>query len=296
MLFNSNFKNEIKNFEGIELNFLHGGNKKIGKVILLIHGYPQTNVMWHKIANKLAEDYYIVCPDLRGYGKSCKPKGLENHENYSKKNMAKDMINIMSYLGFDNFFVAGHDRGARVTHRMCLDYEKKILKACVMDITPTYHMFKNTNQAFATGYYHWFFLIQPDNLPEKMIANDPAYYLKEKLKRWSDKDISFDEKFDKSALKEYIKCFDEDCIHSSCEDYRAAASIDMIDDEKDKNRKINTPLLALWGAKGFVNKTYDVIKVWEEYAKNVQGKSLDCGHFLPEEKPIEVIKELKKFF
>ena len=296
MLFNSNFKNEIKDFEGIEINFVHGGKKENEKVILLIHGYPQTHVMWHKLANELAKDYYIVCPDLRGYGKSSKPKGLENHENYSKKNMAKDMINLMTYLGFDKFFLAGHDRGARVAHRMCLDYEEKILKTCVMDIAPTYHMFKNTNQDFATGYYHWFFLIQPNELPEKMIGEDPAYYLKEKLKRWSDKDIAFEEKFDKEVVNEYIKCFDKESIHGTCEDYRAAASIDMKDDENTRDRKIKIPLLALWGAKGFVNKTYDVINVWKEYAKNVEGKALDCGHFLPEEKPKEVIKELKNFF
>jgi len=293
MLFNQTFKEEKIKVNDIEINFKHGG---LGEPLLLIHGYPQTHVMWHKVANELSKYFYIVCPDLRAYGKSSKPKGLDDHSNYSKKTMAKDMIEVMNYLGFEKFYLAGHDRGARVAHRMCLDYEDKILKACVMDITPTYHMFKNTNQDFATGYYHWFFLIQPDGLPEKMIGDDPAYYLKEKLKRWSDKDIPFEEKFDKKALNEYIISYDEASIHGSCEDYRAAASIDIYDDEKTRNRKLNTPLLVLWGEKGFVNKIYDVIKVWQDYANNVQGKTLPCGHFLPEEKPNEVIKELKDFF
>ncbi len=293
MLFNQTFKEEKIKSNKIEINFRHGG---FGQPLLLIHGYPQTHMMWHKVANELSKYFYVICPDLRGYGKSSKPKGLDDHSNYSKKTMAKDMIELMNHLEFENFYLAGHDRGARVAHRMCLDYEDKILKACIMDITPTYHMFKNTNQSFATGYYHWFFLIQPDGLPEKMIGDDPAYYLKEKLKRWSDKDTPFKDKFDKKAVEEYIKCYDEASIHGSCEDYRAGATIDMIDDEKTRNRKLNTPLLILWGEKGFVNKTYDVIKVWQDYANNVRGKTLPCGHFLPEEKPHEVIDELKNFF
>lgn len=295
MLFNTQFTQDKKTFDDISINFVHGGNKE-AKPLLLIHGYPQTHVMWHKVANELSKEYYIVCPDLRGYGKSSKPKGNETHENYSKKNMAKDMIHLMSSLGFDEFFVAGHDRGARVTHRLCLDYPQHVLKACVMDIAPTYHMFEHTNQTFATGYYHWFFLIQPDNLPEKLIGANAAYYLTEKLKRWSDKEVAFENKFDKEAVKEYTECFDTKSIHATCEDYRAAASIDMSDDEKDRNRKVSIPLLVLWGEKGFIHKTYDVLSVWEMYANNVQGHSLECGHFLPEERPKEVIEALKSFF
>lgn len=290
MLFPKEFKNEkILVEEKIFINVTHGGK---GKPLLLIHGYPQTHIMWYKVVEELSKEYYIICPDLRGYGDSSKPKGDEKHLIYSKKSMAKDMITLMQKLGFDKFFVAGHDRGARVTHRMCLDYPNNILKACVMDITPTYHMFKNTNQAFATGYYHWFFLIQPDFLPETMIGNNPRYYLEEKLKRWSAKGSVFDKK----AIDEYVRCFDKDSIHATCEDYRAGASIDMSDDEKDRNRKIYTPLLVLWGEKGFVNRTYDVLNVWKEYALDLSGEALDCGHFLPEEKPKEVSQKLKEFF
>ncbi|XOB62940.1 alpha/beta fold hydrolase [Campylobacterota bacterium DY0563] len=293
MLFSNIFKEDKLHLNDVTINYKHGGK---GKALLLIHGYPQTHTMWHKVANELANSFYIVCPDLRGYGDSSKPKGLENHQNYSKKTMAKDMIELMKYLGFDEFFVAGHDRGARVTHRLCLDYPKNILKACVMDIAPTYHMFKNTDQGFATGYYHWFFLIQPDNLPETMIGSNPAFYLEEKLKRWSDKEIAYHKKFEKEAINEYVRCFDKDSIHATCEDYRAAASIDMSDDEMDRDKKIYTPLLVLWGEKGFVNRTYEVLEVWKDYAIDVQGKTLECGHFLPEEKPKEVIEELKNFF
>ena len=290
MLFPKEFKNEkILVEDDIFINVTHGGK---GKPLLLIHGYPQTHIMWYKVVEELSKEYYIICPDLRGYGDSSKPKGDEKHLIYSKKSMAKDMITLMQKLGFDKFFVAGHDRGARVTHRMCLDYPNNILKACVMDITPTYHMFKNTNQAFATGYYHWFFLIQPDFLPETMIGNNPRYYLEEKLKRWSAKGSVFDKK----AIDEYVRCFDKDSIHATCEDYRAGASIDMSDDEKDRNRKISTPLLVLWGEKGFVNRTYDVLNVWKEYALDLSGEALDCGHFLPEEKPKEVSQKLKEFF
>lgn len=290
MLFPKEFKNEKILVENdIFINVTHGGK---GKPLLLIHGYPQTHIMWYKVVEKLSKEYYIICPDLRGYGDSSKPKGDEKHLTYSKKSMAKDMITLMQKLGFNKFFVVGHDRGARVTHRMCLDYPNNILKACVMDITPTYHMFKNTNQAFATGYYHWFFLIQPDFLPETMIGNNPRYYLEEKLKRWSAKGSVFDKK----AIDEYVRCFDKDSIHATCEDYRAGASIDMSDDEKDRNRKISTPLLVLWGEKGFVNRTYDVLNVWKEYALDLSGEALDCGHFLPEEKPKEVSQKLKEFF
>lgn len=288
MLFSNDFKTNKVEVNGVTINYKIGG---CGEPLLLIHGYPQTHTMWYKVANELSKDFTIICPDLRGYGDSSKPKGELDHSNYSKKAMAKDMFELMQYLGYEKFYVVGHDRGARVTHRMCLDYPINILKACVMDISPTYHMFLNTNQAFATGYYHWFFLIQPDNLPETLIGANPRYYLEEKLKRWSAKEAIFE----KEAVDEYVRCFDENSIHATCEDYRAAASIDMIDDEQDRNRKIDIPLLVLWGKKGFVNRTYEVLDVWREYATNVDGKALDCGHFLPEELSSEVIIELKKF-
>ena len=290
MLFGKEFtKERIKTSEA-EINLVHGGS---GAPLLLLHGYPQTHAMWHQLVSHLSDNYHIICPDLRGYGDSSKPSTTTDHSSYSKRAMAKDMIEVMSCLGFDQFFVAGHDRGARVTHRMALDYPDKILKACVMDIVPTRHMFKTTNQKFATGYYHWFFLIQPDGLPERMIGADPAYYLNEKLKRWSGKNASFTDE----AVAEYIRCFsDPATIHASCEDYRAAASIDLIHDEEDLNKKITCPLLVLWGSEGFVNHNYDTLAVWREYATQVQGTKINCGHFLPEENPLAVSEEMLKFF
>lgn len=290
MLFNENFKTEqFISSDNIKINYKIAGNKE---ALLLLHGYPQTHVMWAKVANELYKNYTVVCADLRGYGDSSKPKGEENHQNYSKKSMAKDMIELMKSLGFEDFFIAGHDRGARVAHRLCLDYPYAVKKVCLMDIAPTYHMFVTTNMNFATGYYHWFFLIQSDGLPERLIGNDPKYYLKEKLSRWSAKGTNFDEE----AVNEYIRCFDEDSIHASCEDYRAAASIDMIDDENSRNKKLKMPLLVLWGEKGFINKSYEVLNIWSDYAYDVSGKTLPCGHFLPEEASNEVILELKNFF
>ncbi|MGH7885472.1 MAG: alpha/beta fold hydrolase [Thermodesulfobacteriota bacterium] len=289
-MFTKNFKKEKIQANGIEINTVHGGK---GEPLLLLHGYPQTHVMWHKVAPGLAEKFYVVCPDLRGYGDSSKPKGIDDHSNYSKRTMGKDMIEVTAKLGFDSFFAAGHDRGGRVLHRMCLDYPEKIKKACVMDIAPTYHMFKTADQNFATGYYHWFFLIQPGGLPEKMIGNDPEYYLTEKLKRWSGKNKNFDPK----AVKEYVRCFsDPAAIHASCEDYRAAASIDLEHDEEDMDKKITCPLLVLWGNQGFVHRTYDVIETWKQRADNVTGKSLNCGHFVPEECGEDTYNELVSFF
>ena len=289
-MFTSDFvKVQIKT-SGADINLVHGGS---GSPLLLLHGYPQTHVIWHEIAPRLAQNFHVICPDLRGYGDSSKPPSTSDHYTYSKRAMAQDMVEVMASLGHSEFFVAGHDRGARVAHRMALDYPQKIKKACVMDIAPTHYMFQATDQHFATGYYHWFFLIQPDGLPERMIGADPAYYLNEKLKRWSAPGAVFED----AAVAEYVRCFSQsDTIHASCEDYRAAASIDLKHDEEDKNKKIMCPLLVLWGAKGFINRSYDVLGVWREYAKHVTGTALNCGHFLPEEAPTAVGNALLQFF
>jgi haloacetate dehalogenase len=290
MLFGPLFQQAQFQSSGARINYVHGGK---GEPLLLIHGYPQSHVMWHLVAPKLAEHFHVICPDLRGYGDSSKPDGVDDHSNYSKRAMAQDLVELMRSLGYYQFNVAGHDRGARVTHRMMLDYPQAVLKGCVMDIAPTHYMFSHTDQAFATGYYHWFFLIQPGGLPERMISHDPDFYLKEKLRRWAAPGA----RFSPAAVDEYLRCFsDPDTIHASCEDYRAAATIDMEHDEADLNVKVQAPLLVLWGSKGFVHRTYDLLSVWRERAENVQGRALESGHFLPEETPDEVSDQLLKFF
>jgi haloacetate dehalogenase len=289
-LFGSEFKSIDINTNGAQIHLVHGGS---GPPLLLLHGYPQTHLIWHSVAPELVRHFHLICPDLRGYGASDKPPGLADHSNYSKRAMAQDMVEVMQALGYRHFGVAGHDRGARVTHRLALDHPERVDRACVMDIAPTLHMFRHTDQAFATGYYHWFFLIQPDGLPEQMIGNDPAYYLTEKLRRWAAPGASFDAE----AIAEYIRCFSQpEAIHASCEDYRAAAGIDLVHDEADLARKLQCPLLVLWGSRGFVNRTYDVLNVWRERATQIEGRALDCGHFLPEEAPEAVVAELKRFF
>ncbi len=289
--FGAEFTSRRLTVDGVSINFVEGGK---GEPRLLLHGYPQTHVMWHQVAPELAKHFRVICPDLRGYGDSDKPGSGVGHSAYSKKAMAGDMIGLMEQLGFGNFMVAGHDRGARVTHRMCLDAPGKISKACVMDIVPTYHVFANTDQALATTYYHWFFLIQSDGLPERLIGNDPDYYLREKLKRWSAPGAQFDEQ----VVAEYIRCFsDPQTIHASCEDYRAGASIDLEHDEADRNRKIDCPLLVLWGSEGFVNRQYDVVSVWQQYASQVSGEMINqCGHFVPEEAPEQTTAAMLQFF
>lgn len=275
--------------KGAAIFMEHGGS---GQPLLFLHGYPQTHMMWHQVASQFTSQFRVLCPDLRGYGDSAKPKSTPDHRFYSKRAMAQDMVELMDYFGYREFSVVGHDRGARVAHRLALDYPDRVKKVCIMDIVPTYHMFKHTDQAFATGYYHWFFLIQPNGLPEKLISTNPAYYLMEKLKRWSAPDAQFAPQ----AVSEYIRCFSNpETIRASCDDYRAAASIDLEHDEASLGQKIRCPLLVLWGAKGFVHRTYDVLAVWRQYAEQVEGQALDCGHFLPEEKPEDVVPALQAF-
>ncbi len=289
-MFGDNFESRNIQTSGAELHLRHGGS---GAPLLLLHGYPQTHYMWHLVAPGLIDHFHVICPDLRGYGDSSKPESTPDHSPYSKRAMARDMVEVMEQLGYDSFSVAGHDRGARVTHRMALDYPDRVLKACVMDIVPTFHAFETTDQELATRYYHWFFLIQPEGLPERMIGADPGYFLSEKLRRWSGSDAVFAPE----AMEEYLRCFSRpETIHASCEDYRAAASIDMDHDRADRSRKITCPLLVLWGAQGFVGHHYDVLGVWREYAERVEGRTLECGHFLPEEDPDSVCREIESFF
>jgi haloacetate dehalogenase len=262
-------------------------------VLLLLHGYPQTHAIWHKLAPLLAADFSLVIPDLRGYGDSGKPPSLADGSNQSKRAMAQDMAELMTMLGHERFHVAGHDRGGRVVHRLCLDHEARVASACVMDIAPTLTTFAMTDQALATAYFHWFFLIQQQPLPERMIGADPESWLRGCLSRWS---MGNDQAFSPEAVAEYLRCFsDPEAIRASCDDYRAAASVDLVHDRADAQRRTGCPLLVLWGAKGFVGRNYDVLALWREKARLVEGAAIQCGHFLPEEAPAEVANRLREF-
>ena len=264
-----------------------------GLPVLLLHGYPQTHVIFHKIAPLLDQHVTLIIPDLRGYGDAPKPPSDEAHLAYSKREMARDMAEIMSALGYERFAVAGHDRGGRVAHRLARDYAARVTHLTVMDIAPTLRMFDDTDQAFATAYYHWFFLSQKAPLPETLIGADPAYYLRTKLEAWSGEGEWLDEK----AYLAYEAAFSqEDVIHASCEDYRAAASIDLVHDRDDHHHKLTMPVQAFWGKTGFVAKRYDVIAAWQEVAQSVTGCAVSGGHFVPEEAPEEAAAEMLRFW
>jgi len=288
-------------FPGFEARDLDGAGARIhcviggaGPPLLLLHGYPQTHAMWHKVAPALAERHTVVCADLRGYGDSDKPPGAPPHEMYSKRAMAADMVALMRALGFARFALAGHDRGGRVAHRLCLDHPDAVERVAVLDISPTRIMFERTDQAFATAYYHWFFLIQPFDLPERMIGADPSYYLAQKMKRWSAGNTSF---FDPRAWAEYERCFcDPAAIHASCEDYRAAASIDLAHDRAETAARVKVPLLVLWGAKGVVQRLFDPLRDWGSVADDVRGEALPTGHYVAEEAPDATLRHFRAFF
>ena len=264
-----------------------------GPPLLLMHGYPQTHAMWHKVAPVLAQRFTVIATDLRGYGDSSKPPTDASHAPYSKRAMAEDQMEVMAALGFDEFFVAGHDRGGRVGHRMALDYPERVLKLAVLDIVPTLEMYSSLTQEVATGYFHWFFLIQDFDLPETLIGADPEYYLRRKMSHWSASQNCFSDE----AMADYIRCFSSPAaIHASCEDYRAAASIDLDHDRASLGQKIDCPVLVLWGRDGLMERSFDVLSTWRARAANVGGKALPCGHYLPEEAPAETASELIAFF
>lgn len=274
---------------GTTINLVTGGS---GPPLLLLHGYPQSHVMWHKIAPRLAQDFTVVAPDLRGYGDSGKPVGDPDHMNYSKRVMAQDQADVMAALGFDQFLLVGHDRGARVSHRLTKDHPQRVQKLATLDIIPTRRMFQIVNQEMATNTYHWFFLIQPFDFPERVIGADPDYFIRRGFEHTKDSS----QVFPPEALEEYVRCFcDPAAIHGTCEDYRAGASIDLVHDEADFDNKVTCPMLAMWSETGYVGRTQDVLGVWKEYATNVQDQSFTCGHYMAEEQPDEIYAAIKAF-
>ena len=265
--------------------------------LLLLHGFPQSHVMWHRVATRLQQDFYLVLPDLPGYGDSSKAPGLPDHSNYSKRTMARDMVAVMDALGLDRFFLCGHDRGGRVAHRLALDHPARVQKLCVLDIAPTLDMYAATDFEFAKAYYHWFHLIQPAPLPETMIGGKPLAYLHAKLGGWGSTSMDY---IEPAALAEYERCFVQtETIHAMCEDYRASAGIDLDHDRASRaqGQKIACDMLVLWGARGVVQRLFKPLALWQaQCAGQVTGQALEAGHFIPEELPIETAAQLRQFF
>ncbi|MFG7489348.1 alpha/beta fold hydrolase [Methylorubrum rhodesianum] len=275
--------------DGLRIRASVGGS---GPPVLLLHGHPQTHATWHAVAPPLAERHSVVAMDLRGYGDSEKPEGGERHANYAKRAMAADAVAVMRRLGHDRFAVVGHDRGGRVAHRLALDHPEAVTRLAVLDIAPTATMYARTDKAFATAYFWWFFLIQPAPLPERLIAADPEFFLRSHVEGQSKTPGSPSP----ALFAEYLRVYrDPATRHAICEDYRAAAGIDLEHDADDADRRIEAPLLALWGARGTVGRTYDVLETWREKARDVRGFALDCGHTLQEERPDLVLAALRDF-
>jgi haloacetate dehalogenase len=276
----------------VKINLRYGGN---GPPLLLIHGNPLTHAHWHLVAPRLAQDYTVVAVDLRGYGDSGKPRGLEDHSNYSFRRMALDQVEVMAHLGFDRFFVAGHDRGARAACRMALDHPDKVLKLASFDILPTHHILTHATYQWALNSYHWFFMAQPYDIPEKLIEGREDYYILKKLTTMGIGKGGFSEE----TLKEYARCCTPENIHAVCEDYRAGVRIDMEMDSADfdAGRKIECPTAVYWGELSHTEKFFDPRTAWPQYASNiVRMRSLACGHYPAEQLPDEVYSELAGFF
>lgn len=278
--------------DGIRIAAVIGG---AGPPLLLLHGYPQTHAIWHRVAPVLAECHTVVAPDLRGYGDSSKPEGAADHSNYAKRAMALDQLALMRNLGFDRFDVLAHDRGARVAHRLAVDHPSAVHRVVLLDIAPTLAMYEQTTEAFARAYWHWFFLIQPAPLPERLIQADPAAYIRDLMGRRSSGLAPFDPR----ALAEYERCMAlPGAAHGTCEDYRAAASIDLEHDRADRSagRLMQPPLLVLWGEQGVVHRCFHPLDEWRRVAREVSGEALPCGHYIAEEAPESLLARVVPFF
>jgi len=274
----------------VHIRLRSGGN---GPPLLLLHGNPETHVMWHAVVPTLARHFTVIATDLTGYGMSSKPASSDDHAAYSKRAMANDQIAVMRRLGHERFMVAGHDRGGRVAYRMALDHPDIVQKLAVLDIIPTLEAYERGGKDFGLGYYHWFFLAQPAPLPEKLINADPEWFWRWHTDRVPRKFFSPD------AVDDYLICFrNPETVRAICEDYRAGATIDCAHDaqDRDRARRISCPLLALWGKQARLEAWYDTLAVWRQWADDVRGGPIDCGHYLAEERPDETSEALISFF
>jgi haloacetate dehalogenase len=287
------FRRELVPANGVDINAVVGP-KRDAPALLLLHGYPQTHAIWHKVAPRLAQRFNVVAPDLRGYGDSSKPPGGPTHANYTKRAMAKDQVELMRHLGHERFLIVGHDRGARVAHRLAADHPRSVMKMALLDIAPTLAMYEQTNEAFARAYWHWFFLILPAHIPEKMIGADPRLFLRKKMGAGA----AGLAPFTPEAWAEYERCFTSGVIHASCEDYRASAGVDLEHDraDRDAGMLLTMPLLALWGEHGIIGRCFKPLDEWRRVAADVRGHSLPSGHYIPEEVPDLLVPELDNFF
>ena len=277
--------------DGVQIMTVSGG---AGPPLLLLHGHPQTHAIWHTTAPQLARHFSLVICDLRGYGDSSKPAGTADHANYSKRVMAQDLLRVMAVLGHARFAVLAHDRGARVAHRLAADHGAAVQRLVVLDIAPTLAMYEQTDETFARAYWHWFFLIQRAPLPERLIEADPAAYIRDVMGGRSAGLAPFDPR----ALAEYIRCIAlPGAAHAMCEDYRAAAGIDLDHDRADREagRRLAMPLLVLWGADGVVQRCFKPLDEWRRVAADVQGAALPCGHYVPEEAPEPLLAQALPF-
>jgi haloacetate dehalogenase len=275
--------------DGVRINCAIGGE---GPPVLLLHGYPQTHLIWHHVAPILARTHSVVATDLRGYGDSDKPPADPDHAEYSKRAMARDQMLVMRALGFDRFSVIGHDRGGRVGHRLALDHPEAVERLAVLDIVPTRYTFEHADAAFGAEYYHWFFLAAGNGIPERLIGGDPEYWIRARMTARHDGGTPFDP----AAMGEYVRCFSSPAaISATCEDYRAAATIDLMHDNDSYGKPLTCPVLALWGATSFVGRTYDVPAAWSDYATNLRGAAIPSDHYLPEEAPTATTAALLPF-
>ena len=276
---------------GIEVAGHVGGS---GSPLLLLHGHPQTRAIWHKVAPELMKHHTLVMTDLRGYGDSSKPQGTSDHSNYSKRVMAQDQVEVMKQLGFDRFDILAHDRGARVAHRLAMDHADSVGRLIMLDIAPTLAMYEKANNVFARAYWHWFFLIQPSPMPERLIEADPAAYIRDLMGRRS----AGLTPFGPLALAEYMRCIAlPGAAHGMCEDYRAAAGIDLIHDREDiaAGKKLVMPTMVLWGEEGVIHQCFKPLQEWQAIAKDVVGEPVPCGHYISEEAPEILLQKIIPF-